>query len=67
MQSGEDLSNQVVRNGGKSAFSMAFLAYNSNLKYLHTTEKIKQKSCSLRQCEVNVTKIGIKGMFKGYT
>ena len=34
MQSGEDLSNQVDKNGGRSAFWMAFFGKSSNLKYL---------------------------------
>jgi len=34
MQLRDDLSNHVVRNGGKFALAIAFLAYNLFLKYL---------------------------------
>jgi len=33
MQFGVDLSNHIVKNGGKSALPIAFMPYSSLLKY----------------------------------
>lgn len=53
MQLADPRSNHVSKNGGISAFAMAPLGYNSNLKYLHVDNSIpKMMSTMLSRKQV---------------